>query len=66
MPIDELAKKRWLAYPSDIRKKFEDNVFCSTCSVTTIVDYHVDSVNHKLVLRGHCKKCNSQVARVID
>ncbi|MFC4322567.1 hypothetical protein [Litchfieldia salsa] len=66
MPIDELAKKRWLANPADVRKVFEDNVFCSTCGVTTIVDYHVESINQNLVLKGHCKKCNGNVARVID
>ncbi|MFD2656929.1 MULTISPECIES: hypothetical protein [Gracilibacillus] len=66
MPNDELAKKRWLAIPGDVRKKLESNVFCSNCGETTIVDYEVDSVNHTIILKGYCKKCNGEVARVID
>lgn len=66
MPIDELAKKRWLAMPANIRKMLENNVFCSSCGVTKIVDYEVDSINHQIVLKGYCKNCQGKVARVID
>jgi hypothetical protein len=64
--MDELAKKRWLSIPSNIRKKLEDNVFCSKCGVTTIVDYRVDFENFQLILRGACKSCSGKVARVMD
>ncbi|WP_254871154.1 hypothetical protein [Bacillus sp. Marseille-Q1617] len=66
MPVDELALKKWKSMPPDLRKRLEGNVFCSKCGVTTIVDYHVDSIDHDIVLKGHCKKCNGKVARVID
>ncbi|MCA1031380.1 hypothetical protein LCL95_10115 [Bacillus timonensis] len=66
MSRDELAVKRWMALPSNERKMFEENVFCSKCGVTTIVDYEVDSINHQLVLKGHCKNCKKMVARIID
>ncbi|MRG84968.1 hypothetical protein [Salinibacillus xinjiangensis] len=66
MPIDELARKRWLSIPADIRKELEENVFCGNCFVTTIVDYQVDSEDGNLVLKGKCKSCNRDVARVID
>lgn len=66
MPIDELAKKRWLSMPTNIRKMLESNVFCSSCGETTIVDYEVDSENHQIVLIGYCKNCQEKVARVID
>ncbi|WP_332634125.1 hypothetical protein [Halalkalibacter flavus] len=65
-PTDQLAKKRWEAMPGDVRKKLEDNVFCPSCGVTTIVNYEVDSTDFMIILKGHCKKCNGQVARVID
>ncbi|KHF39142.1 hypothetical protein LQ50_17080 [Halalkalibacter okhensis] len=63
---DELALKRWQAMPADIRKRLEDNVFCSNCGVTTIVNYHVDSSDFAIILKGYCQKCNKEVARVID
>ena len=66
MPIDELAKRKWLSVPLETRKRFEENVFCSTCGVTTIIDYEVDSVNYNIVLKGSCKTCKKPVARVID
>jgi hypothetical protein len=66
MPGDELAARRWNAIQADSRKKLESNVYCGKCGVTTIVDYEVDSVNHQIILKGHCKKCNGPVARVID
>jgi hypothetical protein len=66
MPTDEIAKKKWLSMPSDIRKRFEGNVFCSACGVTEIVDYEVDSVDYNIYLKGSCKKCKKPVARVID
>ncbi|MGM0854936.1 MAG: hypothetical protein ACQEWI_20410 [Bacillota bacterium] len=52
--------------PEHIRKKFEGNVFCPACGVTTIVDYSVDSDNHNIVLKGSCKTCGRKVARVIE
>ncbi|WP_237563730.1 hypothetical protein [Halalkalibacter okhensis] len=52
--------------PADIRKRLEDNVFCSNCGVTTIVNYHVDSSDFAIILKGYCQKCNKEVARVID
>ncbi|MDL4840567.1 hypothetical protein [Aquibacillus rhizosphaerae] len=66
MKSNELALKRWQTMPSHIRKKLEDNVYCSTCGVTTIVDYYVDFADYAIVLKGNCKSCNHRVARVID
>ena len=66
MPKDELAKKRWLAIPSELRKKLESNVFCVNCGETTITNYEVDSEDHYIILRGYCQSCNGKVARVID
>lgn len=66
MAIDELAKKRWEAIPDHERKMLEGNVFCSTCGVTTIVDYHVESSHYQILLKGKCQKCQGDVARVID
>ncbi|MBB6454611.1 hypothetical protein HNQ94_003100 [Salirhabdus euzebyi] len=66
MPIDEIARKKWLAIPESERKTLEESVFCSECYVTTIVDYHVESIDFNIVLKGKCKKCGKDVARMID
>ncbi|TMU84242.1 hypothetical protein FGG79_15205 [Bacillus sp. BHET2] len=66
MNKDEIAYRRWMAIPVHTRKKLEGNVFCRNCGVTTIVDYIVDSENHKIVLVGKCEKCGGRVARLID
>ncbi|MDG5789356.1 hypothetical protein QA612_17995 [Evansella sp. AB-P1] len=66
MQKDELAEKRWLAFPNEIRKKLEENVFCSRCGVTTIIDYTVYSSDFNILLKGRCKECNGEVARLID
>ncbi|WP_374055053.1 hypothetical protein [Rossellomorea sp. FM04394] len=63
---DDLAHKRWMTKPAHIREKFEGNVYCRACGVTTIVDYSVDSDNHNIVLKGSCKTCGGKVARVIE
>lgn len=51
-------------------KKIESNVFCGHCNddhVTTIVDYHAYVLdNYDLLLKGKCKKCGSDVARVLE
>ncbi|MRH41091.1 hypothetical protein GH741_00195 [Aquibacillus halophilus] len=66
MQTDELANRRWLAIPSSLRKNLEENVYCSSCGVTTIVNYYVDSEDYQIILKGHCKNCDQKVARVID
>ncbi|MBM7573571.1 hypothetical protein [Aquibacillus albus] len=63
---DELARKRWLKIPTHVREKLENNVFCINCGETIIVDYQVVFEDQQIVLRGKCKQCNGNVARVID
>ena len=43
-----------------------DNVFCSNCYVTTIVDYTMSDEKHGIVIKGKCKKCGKAVARVVE
>jgi len=59
--------------PKEFQKKIVENVFCGNCSqktgncVTTIVDYEIQ--NSKLgdiVLKGKCKRCGQEVARVVE
>lgn len=63
---DMEAIREWNKIPKDIQKRIVENVFCSTCGVTTIEDYtlHKDSLG--ILLKGNCKKCNKSVARIIE
>ncbi|WP_160723579.1 hypothetical protein [Bacillus sp. USDA818B3_A] len=61
------ANKKWLAIPKEIRKKLEQNVWCSSCSeAVTIEKYVVEDSPAGIVLKGKCKQCGRDVARVID
>ncbi|MEK4967036.1 hypothetical protein MKX29_04950 [Cytobacillus sp. FSL R7-0696] len=60
------AAKQWLAIPKDTREMLLRNVFCSNCGETEIVKYTIESGDYGPILKGKCKTCGSEVARVID
>jgi superfamily II DNA helicase RecQ len=61
------ANKQWLSIPEDIRRKLEQNVWCSSCSdVVKIERYTVKEFSNGIILEGKCQKCGNDVARVID
>ena len=61
------ARQLWAKVPEEIREKLLANVYCSWgCMTTTIVDYHGFCERGTVVLQGRCKRCNGEVARVID
>lgn len=60
------AAKKWLSIPKDVREMLVKNVFCGNCGVTTIVKYTIQEGEYAPVLKGKCKTCGRDVARVID
>lgn len=61
------ANKKWLSIPKETRRMLEQNVFCSSClDAVTIEKYIVEDSPSGIVLRGKCKSCGNDVARVID
>ena len=47
----------------------KNNVYCAKCGITRIVDYEKDIVvdsSGDTILRGNCKKCGHNVARVLE
>ena len=61
------AKRKWMSIPVDIRRKLEQNVWCSTCKTTVQIEkYTVKDSKQGLILEGKCKSCGGMVARVID
>ena len=50
----------------NIQKMIIDNVFCSKCGTTTIVNYSIYDDRFGILLKGKCKKCGKSVARLIE
>lgn len=64
--IDIIAAKKWGKIPSDRQQLLINNVFCSKCGVTTIIDYSMHNDRYGILLKGRCKKCGKKVARLIE
>ncbi|MCX8093721.1 MAG: hypothetical protein N3E50_06090 [Candidatus Goldbacteria bacterium] len=58
--------KYWHKMDEKEKQKILKNVFCSNCFVTEIVDYTIGEENCGLVLKGKCKTCGKDVARVVE
>ena len=57
---------KWNSLGEIVQSKILDNVFCLNCKVTTIVDYNVTSDKNDILLKGKCKKCGRDVARLVE
>lgn len=64
--IDLEAKLKWNKISKEMQQRFINNVFCSKCFTTTIVNYTLASKDGGLLLDGKCKTCDSDVARFIE
>jgi len=61
------AKKRWEQIPEQARKDILENVWCSQCrKMVTLQLREGDMLRRSLVLRGTCRKCGSEAARVVE
>jgi len=60
------AMKRWMQVPEEFRSKILDNVFCSKCTVTAIVDYSFSARKDGVLITGKCRKCGKDVARFVE
>ncbi|WP_249869109.1 hypothetical protein [Oceanobacillus saliphilus] len=64
--IDFEAARKWSKIPKDTQALLLNNVFCSHCGETTIVDYTLHNDEYGVLLRGKCKKCRGDVARLVE
>ena len=64
--IDFKAVQKWNKLPKNVQELLLNNVFCSTCGVTTIVDYSIHNDKFGVLLKGKCKKCGNNVARLVE
>ncbi len=61
------AKKRWNQIPEMVRKDIANNVWCTKCRTGTSMQLREGTMEHRsLVLRGVCKSCGGEVARVVE
>lgn len=62
-----VAKKRWQQIPEKARKDILDNIWCSQCGTGSSMHLEAGVIEDRcLVLRGTCKRCGSDVARLIE
>lgn len=63
---DIKAAKKWAEISPATQQLLINNVFCGECGVTTIVDYALHNDRFGVVLKGICKKCGRDVARLVE
>lgn len=64
--IDFKAAQKWAKLPKDIQEFLVNNVFCSTCGVTTMINYTLQDDKFGLLLKGKCKQCGADIARFVE
>jgi len=61
------ARKRWEQVPQRARREIMESVWCSQCRTGVPMHLREGKMSGRsLVLRGTCKKCGSETARVIE
>ncbi len=66
MVSDIAAWRKWSKLDKATQNRLLSNVFCTGCTVTTAVDYEVVSCKAGILIKGKCKKCGRDVARVVE
>ncbi|MDP5276385.1 hypothetical protein [Chengkuizengella axinellae] len=57
----------WLSIEKEYRKMIVNNVWCANCvDEITIVQYVIQEHSTGIVLRGKCKNCGQDAARVVE
>ena len=59
------AMKKFKAIPKNIQQQILNNIYCSKCGITTIVEYTFTCIEECVVIKGKCKKCNREITRLI-
>lgn len=63
---DFKAAQKWSKLPRNMQELLLNNVFCSTCGVTTLVEYSMHNDKFGILLKGKCKKCGREVVRLVE
>jgi hypothetical protein len=61
------AQKEWNTLPEEIRKGILDSVWCARCRTDSSMQLLEGKMEQRcLILRGTCKRCGGELARVIE
>lgn len=61
------AMQRFNQIPDEMKSKILSNVYCSQCKdMVTIVNFEGIMEGDDLILKGKCKNCSGNVARLIE
>lgn len=63
---DIKALQKWNKIDKIHQKELLNNVFCSPCGNTTIVDYDIKDEDMGVILEGNCKTCRQKIFRVVE
>lgn len=63
---DFKAAQKWAKLPCETQHLLVNNVFCSACGVTTIVECTMHDDKFGILIKGKCKKCGKNVARLVE
>jgi len=63
---DFKAAQKWSKFSRNMQELILNNVFCSTCGVTAIVEYSIHNDKFGILIKGKCKKCGKEVARLVE
>jgi hypothetical protein len=63
---DFKAAQKWVKIHKNIQQLIINNVFCSMCGVTTIVEYTFSDDKFGILVIGKCKKCGNYVRRLVE
>ncbi len=64
--VDFKAAQKWAKLPRNIQELLVNNVFCSACGVSTIVEYTLHADKFGVLLKGKCRECGLNVARLVE
>ncbi len=59
-------KEKWNTIEKENQEKLLNNVWCSNCKCTKIINYRIYNDSSGIVLHGNCDKCGKKVTRVIE
>ena len=60
------AVQKWAKLTKDKQQLVVKNVFCPVCGVTTIVKYTLHHNEYGILLKGKCKECGKDLARLVE
>ena len=63
---DFKAAQKWAKLPKQTKQLILENVLCSSCGVTTIVEFTMQDTKFGILLKGKCVKCGRDVARLLE